>query len=81
MRSPLGPKSNTVLAASLSTVRLMPTVMGLLRTHASICAECLTRQTQARSDVVYSELDRLKLIPKEDRCAICAEVTPVFSAR
>ena len=59
----------------------MPTVMGLLRAYASICVECLARQTRARSDVVYSELDRLRLIPKEDRCAICADVTPVFSVR
>ncbi len=58
----------------------MLTVMDLLIANRAICMECLTQQTDARSDTVFRELNRLGLVPQEDRCVVCAEVQPVFIA-
>ena len=57
----------------------MVTFNDLLAAHPAICAECLARQTDSRSDVVFQEIERLRLVPNEGHCGACAELTAVYS--
>ena len=59
----------------------MPTVREVLARHATICADCLSEHTRSRSDVVFGELERLRIVPQEASCAACNAVTPVYSIR
>ena len=59
----------------------MPTVLDLLKAHPTICAECLTRLTDSRTDILFYELDRLGIVETAGACAVCAAVTPVYSVR
>jgi hypothetical protein len=45
---------------------------------ATMCLECLTRQTSLRSTEIEHQLDALGASLREDFCWECAESGPVF---
>ena len=57
----------------------MPTIMDILRAHPALCAECLTRRTGSRTDILFHELDRLGIVETEGACVSCEAVTPVYT--
>ena len=58
-----------------------PTVQSIFSSspdRATLCLECLTKQTTLRSDEIVHELDGLGASLREGFCAGCAESGPVF---
>ena len=58
-----------------------PTVQSVFSSmpnNATLCLECLTRQTALRTREIEFELDALGATLREDYCWQCAEPGPVF---